>query len=212
MAHWIIETITNFGYAGIFLLMLVEAVFPPIPSELIIPFAGFSAAQGNLDFIGVIVAASLGSIAGMVPWYLAGRLFGLERVRWLADRFGRWFTLNADEIDIATRFFNRFGPWIVLFGRLLPIIRTLISVPAGLAKMPVPLFFAASLVGILVWNTLLAGAGYVLAEHYELVETWLDPLTLVVLLAVVGLYLFRLATWRPGRGRPGLPPADPDLK
>jgi membrane protein DedA with SNARE-associated domain len=199
MAHWIIETITNSGYFGIFLLMLVEAVFPPIPSELIIPFAGFSAAQGNLHFIGVVIAASLGSLAGMVPWYFAGRLFGLGRVRSLADRFGRWFTLNAAEIDVATGFFRRFGPWIVLFGRLLPIIRTLISVPAGLARMPVPLFFAASLVGVLVWNTALAGAGYLMAEHYHLVEKWLDPLTLVVLVAVGALYVFRLFTWRPSR-------------
>lgn len=199
MATWIIETITSFGYVGIFLLMLVEAVFPPIPSELIIPFAGYSAANGSLSFVGVVIAASLGSVAGMIPWYLAGRLFGLERVRFLADRYGRWLTLNADEIDLATSWFRRFGPWIVLFGRLLPIIRTLISVPAGLAKMPVPLFFAASLCGIVVWNTLLAGAGYVLAEHYELVEAWLDPLTFVVFAGVVGLYLFRLVTWRPGK-------------
>lgn len=196
MAHWIIETISSLGYLGIFLLMLVEAVFPPIPSELIIPFAGFSVINRDLNFIGVVVAASLGSVAGMIPWYVAGRLFGLGRVRALADRYGRWFTLNADEIDLATGWFRRFGPAIVLFGRLLPIIRTLISVPAGLARMPAPLFFAASLVGIVTWNTLLTGAGYLLADHYHLVETWLDPATLAVLVAVGALYLFRLVTWR----------------
>jgi len=199
MAQWIIQTISDLGYVGIFLLMLLEAVFPPIPSELIIPFAGFSAAQGDLNLVGVIAAASLGSLAGMVPWYLLGRLFGLERVRALADRFGRWFTLNAKEIDVATAWFTRFGPWIVLFGRLLPIIRTLISVPAGLAKMPVWLFAVASFVGILFWNTMLTLAGYVLAEHYDLVEQWLDPLTLAVLVGVMALYLFRLITWRPSQ-------------
>lgn len=197
MANWIIETITQFGYVGIFLLMLLEAVFPPIPSELIIPFAGFSAQQGHLDFFGVVLAASLGSLAGMVPWYLAGRLFGLGRVRAVADRFGRWFTLNAEEIDLATRFFERYGPLIVLFGRLLPIIRTLISVPAGLARMPVAKFFAFSLVGILVWNTILTGGGYLLAEHYEVIEAWLDPLTYLVLGTVVAVYLWRLVTWKP---------------
>lgn len=201
MAHWIIETISSLGYLGIFLLMLVEAVFPPIPSELIIPFAGFSVINGELNFIGVVAAASLGSVAGMIPWYLAGRLFGLGRVRSLADRYGRWFTLNADEIDLAAGWFKRFGPAIVLFGRLLPIIRTLISVPAGLARMPPPLFFAASLVGIVVWNTLLAGAGYLLAGHYHIVEAWLDPVTLAVLVAVVALYAFRLVTWRPSSSR-----------
>ena len=201
MTDWIIGTITDLGYLGIFLLMLVEAVFPPIPSELIIPFAGFSAAEGNLDFLGVVVAATLGSLAGMIPWYLVGRLFGLDRVRRLADRHGRWFTLNADEIDRAAIWFVRYGPLIVLFGRLLPIIRTLISIPAGLARMPVLPFVLYSALGMLLWNTVLVSAGYILHEHYHLVEAWIDPLTLVVLGAVVALYVFRLITWRPSGAR-----------
>jgi membrane protein DedA with SNARE-associated domain len=201
MSDWIIQTITELGYLGIFLLMLLESVFPPIPSELIIPFAGFAAARGDLNFIGVLAAATSGAVVGMIPWYLAGRLFGLERVRWLADRFGRWFTLNAHEIDTATGWFTRFGPAIVFVGRLMPIIRTLISIPAGLAKMPAPLFFLASTAGALLWNTILVSAGYLLNEHYELVEVFLDPLTIVVLAAVVLLYLFRLVTWRPSKAR-----------
>lgn len=199
MSDWIISTITQFGYVGIFLLMLLESVFPPIPSELIIPFAGFAAANGQLHFAGVIAAATAGAVVGMVPWYLAGRLFGLERVRRLADRFGRWLTLNADEIDLAVGIFRRFGPAMVFAGRLLPIVRTLISVPGGLARMPAWLFFGASTLGALLWNTILVSAGYLLAEHYDLVEVALDPLTIVVLVAVVALYLYRLATWRPSR-------------
>jgi len=197
MADWIIETINSTGYLGLFLLMLLEAVFPPIPSELIIPFAGFAAARGDLSFFGVVAAATLGSIVGTIPWYLAGRVFGLHRVRYLADRFGRWLTLNAEEIDLATNVFRRFGPWIVLFGRLLPIIRTLISVPAGLAKMPAWQFFGFSLIGMVVWNCILAGAGYLLADHYHLIEAWLDPLTWLVLASVALLYLYRLISWRP---------------
>jgi membrane protein DedA with SNARE-associated domain len=199
MAEWIIATINSSGYFGLFLLMLLEAVFPPIPSELIIPFAGFVAARGDLTFPGVVTAATLGSVAGTIPWYLAGRLFGLHRVRYLADRFGRWLTLNAEEIDLATGVFHRFGPWIVLFGRLFPIIRTLISIPAGLAKMPPWQFFGFSLIGMVVWNSILAGAGYLLADHYHLIEAWLDPLTWLVLSGVVLLYLYRLVTWRPSR-------------
>lgn len=201
MATWIIETITQFGYLGIFLLMLLESIFPPIPSELIIPFAGFAAANGQLNFFGVLAAATLGAVVGMIPWYLAGRLFGLGRVRHLADRYGRWFTLNADEVDTATRAFHRWGRWIVLFGRLVPLIRTLISVPAGLAKMPPLLFFGASFIGALVWNCLLAGAGFLLAEHYDLVEGWLDPGTNIVLGLIGVVYLYRLVTWRPA-GKP----------
>jgi len=197
MTAWITETITSLGYLGIVLLMLLEAVFPPIPSELIIPFAGFAAGQGELDFVLVILSATLGSMLGMVPWYLVGRLFGLERVKWLADRFGRWFAFNADEIDLAARIFERWGRPIVLVGRMLPIIRTLISVPAGLAKMNVVAFAIFSAIGMLLWNTLLVSAGYLLHEHYHLVEAWLDPLTYVVIAAVVGLYVFRLFTWKP---------------
>ena len=189
MATWIIETITSLGYAGIFLLMLLESVFPPIPSELIIPFAGLSAASGALDFWLVLLAATTGTVVGMLPWYFAGRIFGLGRVRTLADRYGRWLTLNADEIDTATDWFRRFGPVIVLIGRLIPLIRTLISIPAGLACMPFWQFLAFSTLGALVWNSILVGAGFILAEHYELVETWLDPGTTIVLGLVVLIYL-----------------------
>jgi membrane protein DedA with SNARE-associated domain len=201
MSGWITDIITQSGYLGIFLLMLLESIFPPIPSELIIPFAGFSAAQGNLNLFGVILAATVGSLVGAAPWYIVARLFGLERVRWLADRFGRWFTLNADEIDTAAAWFTRWGKPIVLVGRLFPIIRTLISVPGGLSKMPVATFVAFSLLGMLIWNTILVMAGFVLHQHYHLVEAWLDPLTYIVLGAVIALYLYRLVTWRPSRAR-----------
>ncbi len=196
MSDWIVGVITELGYPGIVLLMLLEAVFPPIPSELIIPFAGYSAAQGALDPVLVVLSASLGSLLGMVPWYLAGRLFGLERCRWLADRYGRWLTVTSADIVRADGWFARYGGAVVLFGRLLPIIRTLISVPAGLARMPIPLFLAASLAGIVLWNTILVGAGYVLAEHYALVEHVIDPLAYVVLAGIVATYLWRVVTHR----------------
>lgn len=199
MTDWIIQTISDLGYLGIFLVMLAESIFPPIPSELIIPFAGFAAANGDLNLFGVLAAATIGAVVGMLPWYFAGRLFGLERVRWLANRYGRLLTLNAEEIDVAVGFFRRFGPLIVLFGRLMPIIRTLISIPAGLARMPLPVFLLASTTGALVWNTVLTLAGYLLHEHYELVEVVLDPLSYIVLAAVVLLYLFRVITWKPSR-------------
>ncbi len=201
MATWIIETINSLGYAGIVLLMLAESLFPPIPSELIIPFAGYSAANGTLNLWLVLLSATVGAVVGMLPWYFAGRIFGLERVRWLADRFGRIMTLNSEEIDTATDWFRRFGPIIVFVGRLMPLIRTLISVPAGLAAMPFWKFLLFSTLGALTWNSILVGAGYLLAEHYELVETWLDPGTTIVLGLVVVIYLYRFITWRPTRAQ-----------
>lgn len=201
MTDWIIQTISDLGYLGIFLVMLAESIFPPIPSELIIPFAGFAAANGDLNLFGVIAAATVGAVVGMLPWYFAGRLFGLERVRALADRFGRVMAFNADEIDVAVSWFNRFGPVIVLFGRLMPIIRTLISIPAGLARMSLPMFLLASTTGALIWNTILTLAGYILHEHYAVIEIVLDPLSYLVLGLVVLLYLLKVITWKPSRAR-----------
>ena len=199
MTDWIIQTISELGYLGIFLVMLAESIFPPIPSELIIPFAGFAAANGDLNLFGVLAAATVGAVVGMLPWYYAGRLFGLERVRSLADRFGRVMAFNADEIDMAVGWFRRFGPIIVLFGRLIPLIRTLISIPAGLSRMSLPVFLLASTTGALVWNTFLTMAGYLLHEHYEVIEVVLDPLSYIVLGLVVVLYLLKVATWKPSK-------------
>jgi len=198
MADWIIATITGTGYWGIFLLMLLESVFPPIPSELIVPFAGFAVQRGELNLFGVLAATTAGAVVGTLPWYIAGRLLGLARTKWLADRIGRWLAMNSDEIDVASVWFRRYGPAIVLLGRLVPLIRTLISVPAGIAAMPPVAFLAASAVGALIWNSILVGAGYLLASHYHLVERVLDPATTIVLIASIAIYLYRVATWRPG--------------
>ncbi len=197
MSDWIISTIEQFGYAGLFFLMLLESVFPPIPSEIIVPFAGFAAARGEMSFWGVLAATTTGAVVGALPWYFAGRLFGLHRLRYLADSYGRWLTLNNSEIDTATNVFRRYGPLMVIGGRLLPLIRTLISVPAGLAAMPLWKFLGYSLIGIAIWNCFLAGSGYLLNEHYEAIEGWLDPLTWLVLGGSVLLYVYRLITWRP---------------
>jgi membrane protein DedA with SNARE-associated domain len=198
MTDWIVETITTAGYLGIFLLMLLESVFPPIPSELIIPFAGFAVQRGELSLGGVIAASTAGAVGGMLPWYILARLLGLARIKWLADKVGRWLAMNSDEIDTASDWFLRYGPLIVFFGRLVPLIRTVISVPAGLAAMPVTLFLIASSLGALLWNLVLIAAGYVLSENYKLVEVVIDPLTIVVLALCVLVYLWRVATWKPG--------------
>jgi membrane protein DedA with SNARE-associated domain len=197
MSEWIIGAINQFGYGGLFLLMLLESMFPPVPSELILPFVGFSAARGDMNFLGVLAATTLGSIVGTLPWYFAGRLLGLERIRRLADRFGRWLTVNAREIDKATGYFDRYGPIIVLVGRWAPIIGTLISATAGLARMDLAKFLLPTAIGAGLWNLLVISAGYFLQERYELIASFIDPLTILVLVVVMVAYIFRLVTWRP---------------
>lgn len=198
MADWIIQTITATGYWGIFLLMLLESVFPPIPSELIIPFAGFAVQSGQLNLIGVLAATTGGAVIGMLPWYIAARVLGLVRIKWIADKIGRWFAMNSDEIDLASAWFLRYGPVIVFLGRLVPLIRTVISIPAGIAAMPPVAFIAASALGALLWNSILIGAGYVLAAHYDVVGEFVDPASNVVLVLCVLIYLWRVVTWKPG--------------
>ena len=167
MVDWITGFISSTGYLGIALLMFAENVFPPIPSELIMPFAGFVAARGELNPIGVLVAGVVGSLLGAVPWYLAGRWVGSERLKRMADRHGRWLTVSRQDLDRAEAWFHRYGLVSVVVGRLVPAVRTLISVPAGITRMhPIP-FFAYSAVGTVVWTGFLVGSGYLLESHYE---------------------------------------------
>ncbi|QMV00328.1 DedA family protein [Devosia sp. D6-9] len=196
MSEWIIGFITEQGYVGIFLLMVLENLFPPIPSELIMPFAGFAAAEGNLGFGGVVIAGVLGSLVGTLPWYFVARWLGLERLKKLADRFGRVATISTADIDDANRWFSRYGRLTVLFGRLIPAIRTLISIPAGLASMPFTPFVACTAIGSFVWTLILTASGYLLHESYPIVEAWIDPATKVIVVALVGIYLYRFVTWK----------------
>lgn len=197
MSDWIIGTITDWGYVGIFLLMVAENVFPPIPSELIMPFAGHVAAGGQLSVLGVMVAGVAGSLLGTSLWYIVARLLGLDRFRRLCNFFGRVATINERDIDMAVRWFDRYGIWAVLIGRLIPAIRTLISVPAGLAAMPAWKFFAISLLGTTIWTGLLTGAGLLLHENYEIVEAYVDPVSTGVVVLAVVIYIYRFATWKP---------------
>jgi membrane protein DedA with SNARE-associated domain len=196
MVDWITGFISSTGYLGIALLMFAENVFPPIPSELIMPFAGFVAARGELNPVGVLVAGVVGSLLGAVPWYLAGRWLGNERLKRMADRHGRWLTVSRGDLERAEAWFHRYGLVSVVVGRLIPAVRTLISVPAGITRMhPIP-FFAYSALGTLLWTGLLVGAGYLLESHYERVAEWIDPFSKLVLAAIVATYLYRLVRQR----------------
>lgn len=196
MIEWVAQTVEHGGYAAIALLMFIENLVPPIPSELIMPLAGFTAARGELHPVLVILAGSAGSLAGSTLWYALGRGLGSERLKRFAARRGRWLTLTPKEIDRACAWFDRHGWLAVLAGRMVPAVRTLISVPAGVAAMPVGVFLAASAVGTLAWTTLLTGAGYLLESRYEEVARWIDPMSHLAVAALVVLYLWRVVTFR----------------
>jgi membrane protein DedA with SNARE-associated domain len=186
------------GVFGIALLMLLENVFPPIPSELIMPLAGYTAAQGDANIVLVIVAGTIGSLAGAFFWYWIGSAIGEERLKRFADRYGRWLTLSRSDIEKADDWFDRHGHKAVLIGRLVPTVRTLISIPAGLSEMSRSTFLIYSGIGTAAWTTLLAVLGYALGSQYEQVSAWIDPISIGVLLLIVAFYLYRVVTFGKG--------------
>lgn len=185
----------SLGVFGIALLMFLENVFPPIPSELIMPLAGYHASQGEMPIVLVVLSGSLGSLLGVVPWYYAGRALSEERLKRFAAKRGRWLTLMPSDIDRADRWFRRHGSLAVLLGRLVPTVRTLISVPAGLSGMVLPRFLVYSAVGTAIWTSLLALAGYYLGQAYTSVQGYVEPLSNAVLIAIAAVYLYRVATF-----------------
>lgn len=190
MADWVQGLMDSMGYLGILLLMILENLFPPIPSELIMPSAGFAAARGDLSLPLVILMGVLGSVIGTLPLYYIGRAFGEERLVAWADRHGKWLTLSGQDIRRADDWFDRHGAKAVLFGRLVPGIRSLLSLPAGMSEMPMPKFLIYSAIGSGLWSTALAYAGYVLGENYDRVEQYISPVSKIVL---VGLAVAALA-------------------
>ncbi len=185
------------GVWAVGLLMLVENVFPPIPSELIMPMAGYLAADGRMSALGVVIAGTIGSVLGAMVWFWLAKLVGQTRFLALIDRYGFWLTLSREEAERALAWFDRWGRWAVFLGRLVPGVRTLISVPAALANMPFAPFLAITFAGSLVWVSALTAAGFVLQANYTRVEGWISPVTTWILIAVVVVYVWRaVRLWR----------------
>lgn len=197
MFELIVHIITVSGVLGVALLMFAENLFPPIPSELIMPLAGFAAARGDLDFTAVVLAGTFGAVAGGWIWFEAGRRIGLSRVSRWSQRHGRWLTLTPEDVRRSAVLFRRYGAAAVLLGRLVPALRTWISIPAGVAGMGLAPFLGFTTVGTLAFTFALTYAGYLLEGQFERVAGWLDPVTTGLVISGVAVYLFRLACFRP---------------
>ena len=197
MFDWVLSVIEGWGYPGIFFLMLAENVFPPIPSEVIMPLAGYLAATGKLSFLPTVLIGTIGSVLGTSLWYFIGAWIGAARLKRWSARHGRLLTVSPSDIDNAQAWFDRHGGKAVLIGRMIPAVRTLISVPAGVARMSFGRFLAFTVGGSLLWTTLLASAGLALEANYHRVADVIDPLSKLVVVTVVLVYLYRLITWKP---------------
>lgn len=196
MTEFILNLIAWGGYVGIFILMTLENVFPPIPSEVIMGLGGMAVARGDMDMTPLLIVATLGTTAGNMVWYGIGRWIGIARLKPFVERYGRWLTLTWDEVEQLNRFFNRHGLWVVFFFRFLPTFRTMISLPAGMAKMGMPRFLLATFVGSAIWNAVLAYAGLLLGSRFEELQVYVGPVAIVTTAAVVVVWAYRVVTWK----------------
>jgi membrane protein DedA with SNARE-associated domain len=203
MADWTIRLIDWGGYWGVFALMLLETIFPPIPSEVIMPISGLRAANGPMTLGGVIAAGTAGAMTGNLFWYFVARSVGLGRFKRFIDRHGRWLTMDWYDVEKVQRLFGRFGAALVLVGRMTPTIRTFVSVPAGLVHMSLARFFIWSAIGTAGWSALLALAGYGLGLQFGEVEQVLGPISTGIVVLLVLFYLYRQITWNQRRARRG---------
>jgi membrane protein DedA with SNARE-associated domain len=185
ISEWVLIMMAKFGYLGIIFAMFAENVFPPIPSEVIMPAAGFAAARGDLNLILVILAGTFGSVLGALPLYYLGSVFNQTRLVAVTEKYGKYLFIKPDDVLSSNRWFEKHGNKAVFFGRMLPGIRSLISIPAGMNKMPLIHFLVLTALGSSIWTTLLTLAGYYFGKNYEVIETALAPYSKVFLLLAV---------------------------
>ncbi|CQR57152.1 DedA family protein [Paenibacillus riograndensis] len=207
MKTWITDIMEQFGYAGIFLMLALENIFPPIPSEVILPFGGFMTTTSGLTIPGVLIASTAGSLLGAAILYWIGRLLEVSRMERIVDRYGKWIRIKKSDIRKADAWFDKYGYWTVLFCRMVPLVRSLISIPAGMSGMKFGLFMLFTTIGTLGWNTLLILLGAALGESWEDIGGYIGTYSSIVYILLAGgilvlglLYLRKRHTEGKARG------------
>jgi membrane protein DedA with SNARE-associated domain len=197
MSEWIISFVEQTGYWGVATLMFIETVFPPVPSEVIMSIAGMHAGQGKMSLPLVIIVGTSGAMLGNYFWYLVARLIGIDRLKTMIERYGRWLTLDWPEVERARVLFDRYGGVFVCVGRMLPTLRSLMSIPAGLLRMKQSTFLIWSTIGTAGWTGVLASGGWVLGRNFRNIEDFVGPISLIVIGGIIVAYIWRVITWRP---------------
>lgn len=185
ISEWVLIIMEQFGLLGVTVMMFLENVFPPIPSELIMPAAGFAAAMGKMNLVLVIISGTLGSVLGALPLYYLGTVFDEKRLFSLAEKYGKYVLVKPSDVTNAQDWFHKYGKTVIFFGRMVPAIRSLISIPAGMARMPMLPFLVLTAIGSAIWTTILAYAGYILGANYEQVEAFIEPISKIVVIVVL---------------------------
>lgn len=197
MTEFIIDWFTWGGYFGVFLLMALENIIPPIPSEAIMGLGAIAVARGEMSLIPLILWGTAGTTIGNVFWYEIGRRLGIVRFRPFVNRYSRWLTMDWHDVERLDRFFHRHGHWVLFVFRFLPTFRTLISLPAGMSRMPMWKFLLFTFVGSAIWNAALAGGTLALALHFEGLTKYIGPALIVGSILLLGAYVYRVVTWKP---------------
>ena len=187
----------SWGYWGIFFLMMLENVVPPVPSEAIMSVGGIAVAKGQMDFTLLVAVGTAGTVIGNLFWWEVGRRLGYQRLKPLIDRWGRWLTLDWHEIERLKAYFDRWGGPTVFLFRFMPLGRTVISIPAGLMHMPFWRFVGYTAAGSAIWNVFLVSIGYALGATIEEVDHWVAPIVIAIVTGIVILYVWRVLTWKP---------------
>lgn len=201
MDGWIIDLITRGGYWGIGLLMALENVFPPIPSEVIMGIGGIAVARGTMEFVPLLIAGTVGSTLGNYVWFLLGDRWGYQRLEPFVERWGRWLTMEWRDVERATEYFRRRGQWIVFALRFSPFLRTMISLPAGLSHMNHWKFLLFTFAGAGIWNALLIVGGSWLDAWLAESKGLLGWIIAGLFTLILGAYAWRVATWKPRHER-----------
>ncbi|EAO7443858.1 DedA family protein [Listeria monocytogenes] len=201
METWITNIMADFGYIGIFVLIMIENLFPPIPSEIILTFGGFMTTVTSLNVVMVIIVATLGSVVGAILLYKVASYFGKERLTKIVLKYGRILRLKESDVERAENFFLKYGSWAVFLCRMIPLIRSLISIPAGMTKMKMSKFLILTTAGSLLWNTVLIGLGAMLGESWNEIVVFMDSFSTIIysviaITLVVGLGFFFRARFK----------------
>jgi membrane protein DedA with SNARE-associated domain len=189
LATWVQDVIESLGYLGVALLVIAENLFPPIPSEIVLPFAGFVARRGDGSVVVMVLAATIGSVVGALVLYAISAAIGPERIRSFVVRFGKWFGVKESDMVRAEEWFDRRSNAAVLVGRCVPLIRSLVSIPAGFRRMKFVPFITLTAVGSAVWNIALIGAGATLGDQWDRVGDYVGIFQWLVIAAIFGVIL-----------------------
>ena len=196
MEQIIINIMEQVGYLGVFLLIAIENIFPPIPSEVILVFGGFMTTYTSLNIPIMILAATLGSLLGAIVLYYIGKIFNKERLKRIVNgKIGKVLRLKASDIEKADKWFDTKGNKTVFFCRFIPIVRSLISIPAGMSEMPMQKFLIYTILGSLIWNTVLIIVGSIVGDKWETIVGYLDNFSNIILIILVIIFVVAMYYW-----------------